>query len=151
MSTPTDADIKAAIRRSKSKGRAIRKHRADMAAHPQGDPTASERDAVSAEAVRLLRQHPAVLKAWKQSVGHVSKSKYTVAPAGLPDVCFVLRHGGQFGGFESKRPDVAASLSPAQLDTLREMQLAGCITGIITSGSQAIEILNAALRQKDAG
>lgn len=138
------ADIKAASSFSKARGRQIRKAQAERAAAPTTDPTASERDAVTAEAVRLLRAHPAVLKAWKQSAGHVSKSKYQVAPAGLPDICFVLRRGARFGGFEVKKPGDRHSLSQAQLDTLRELQVAGAITGIITAPGQAVEIMEAA-------
>lgn len=145
MTEPTDEAIRAAVRESKRIGAALRKHRKEMAAKPPADPTASERDAVTAEAVRLLREHPAVLKAWKQTAGQMrgaSGKRYQVADAGLPDICFVLRKGARFGALEVKKPG-RASLSQAQLDTLHNLLIAGACTGIITSAEQAVRIVEA--------
>lgn len=147
MIPPTDAEIRAACRFAKSKGRALRKAQKERALAPPVDPTLSERDAVTAKAVDLLNNHPLVLLAWKQTVGKMRGAggkSYTVGAAGLGDVCFLLKRAGGFGSLEVKRPDVRASFSQAQMDMALELQVNGYIAGTITKAEQAVEIVKSA-------
>lgn len=145
--SPTDAEIKAAIRFSKMRGRQIRKLHEQNARDASTKPAAaSERDAVTEEAIKALRASPSVLFVFKQTVGKLrgaSGKSYTVANAGLLDICGVLK-SGLFFSIEAKRPGVPANFSAAQLEMMRLLRLAGCPTGIVTSSEEAVAILQGA-------
>lgn len=148
MTSPPDFtpdQIKAAIRSARTKRQSLERFHKEQAKKPPSDPTASERDAVTAKAVELLNAHPSVLFAYHQTTGKMrgaTGKTYTVSIPGLPDIVGATT-SGRFIGIEVKRPNERASFSPDQLAMQHRMAIAGCVTGTITEPAQAVELVEA--------